>query len=447
MDIRSSVLLTDFYQLTMLQGYLERGMEDTAVFECFVRTMPPQRGFFMAAGLAQLLEFLENVRFTPDELEWVANSGRFNRSLVDYLAQFRFAGDLHAMPEGTVCFANEPIVRVTAPLPQAQLIETRLVNLLHYQTLIASKAARCVLAAAGKPVIDFGMRRSHGAEAGLLAARASYLAGFAGSATIMAGPCYEVPVFGTMGHSFIQAHQAERHAFEYFADAQPDNVIFLLDTYDTQKGARTVVKLAPGLREKGITIKGVRLDSGDLIEQARRVRRILDDGGLGEVQITASGNLDEDAIQHIVAAQAPIDLFAVGTRLATSADAPYLDCVYKLQEYSGRPSRKRSEGKETWPGVKQVYRRYDQRGCIEHDVVTTADHAQEGNPLIRPVMESGKRRETSPSLDQIRERATAELATLPDELCQCRPGATIPVRISAALRNLTSEVDAQDEVG
>ena len=445
MDIRSSALLTDFYQLTMLQSYLERGMEDTAVFECFVRTMPPQRGFFMAAGLAQLLDFLENVRFTPAELDWVANSGRFSRSFVDYLERFRYAGDVRAMPEGTVFFANEPIVRITAPLPQAQFIETRLVNLLHYQTLIASKAARCVLAAAGKPVIDFGLRRSHGAEAGLLAARATYLAGFAGSATVMAEPCFEVPVFGTMAHSFVQAHQTERHAFEHFAEAQPDNVVLLLDTYDTQRGAETVVKLAPGLRDQGITIKGVRLDSGDLVEQARRVRRILDDGGLGDVQITASGNLDEDAIQRLVAAQAPVDLFAVGTRLATSADAPYLDCVYKLQDYAGRPTRKSSEGKETWPGAKQVHRRYDQQGRIEHDVVTTAADTQEGTPLIRPVMESGKRLEASDSLAHVRGRATAELATLPDEIRRLSPGATISVRISAELRNLARVVDARDE--
>ena len=447
MDIRSSALLTDFYQLTMLQGYLERGMEDTAVFECFVRTMPPQRGFFMAAGLAQLLEFLENVSFSPAELDWVANSGRFSRSFVDYLERFRFAGDVQAMSEGTVFFPNEPIVRVTAPLPQAQFIETRLVNLLHYQTLIASKAARCVLAAAGKPVIDFGLRRAHGAEAGLLAARAAYLAGFAGSATVMAGPGFEVPVFGTMGHSFVQAHDAERHAFEHFAEVQPDNVVLLLDTYDTLKGARTVVTLAPRLRERGIRIKGVRLDSGDLVEQARQVRRILDDGGLRDVQITVSGNLDENTIQQIVAARAPVDLFAVGTRLTTSADAPYLDCVYKLQEYSGRPSRKKSEGKETWPGAKQVYRHYDQRGRIDHDVVTTAADTQEGTPLLRPVMESGKRSGTSPSLNQICERATAELATLPEEMRQCRQGTTIPVQISSALRDLACLVDKRDEAG
>ncbi|MCY3727602.1 MAG: nicotinate phosphoribosyltransferase [Nitrospira sp.] len=447
MDIRSSALLTDFYQLTMLQGYLERGMEDTAVFECFVRTMPPQRGFFMAAGLAQLLEFLENVSFSPAELDWVANSGRFSRSFVDYLERFRFAGDVQAMSEGTVFFPNEPIVRVTAPLPQAQFIETRLVNLLHYQTLIASKAARCVLAAAGKPVIDFGLRRAHGAEAGLLAARAAYMAGFAGSATVMAGPGFEVPVFGTMGHSFVQAHDAERHAFEHFAEVQPDNVVLLLDTYDTLKGARTVVTLAPRLRERGIRIKGVRLDSGDLVEQARQVRRILDDGGLRDVQITVSGNLDENTIQQIVAARAPVDLFAVGTRLTTSADAPYLDCVYKLQEYSGRPSRKKSEGKETWPGAKQVYRHYDQRGRIDHDVVTTAADTQEGTPLLRPVMESGKRSGTSPSLNQICERATAELATLPEEMRQCRQGATIPVQISSVLRDLACLVDKRDEAG
>ena len=447
MDLRASVLLTDFYQLTMLQGYLERGMEDTAVFECFVRTMPPQRGFFVAAGLAQVLEFLENVRFAPAELEWVANSGRFSRSFVDYLERFQFAGDLHAVPEGTVFFVNEPFVRVTAPLPQAQFVETRLLNLLHYQTLIASKAARCVLVAAGKPVIDFGLRRSHGAEAGLLAARAAYLAGFAGSATVMAQHFFEVPVFGTMGHSFVQAHQSELRAFENFADAQPDNVIVLIDTYDVQKGAQTVVGLAPRLRERGIRIKGVRLDSGDLVEQARRVRRILDDGGLREVQITASGNLDEDAIQRIVAARAPVDVFAVGTRLTTSADVPYLDCVYKLQEYSGRPSRKKSEDKATWPGAKQVYRHYDQRGRIDHDVVTTAADTQEGKPLLRPVMESGKRREASPSLNQIRERAAAELATLPDVMRQCRQGTTIPVQISSALQSLAREMDTQHEAG
>ena len=350
MDIRSSVLLTDLYQLTMLQGYMEQGMEETAVFEFFVRKMPPQRGFFLASGLEQLVEFLENVHFAPWELEWVRKSGHFSQSFVEYLERLRFTGDLHAMAEGTVFFPNEPIARIIAPLPQAQLVETRLINLLQYQTLIASKAARSVLVASGKPLIDFGLRRAHGAEAGLLAARASYLAGFAGSATVLAEHLFGVPVFGTMAHSFIQAHTVEREAFDHFADAQPDNVILLIDTYDTEEGAKKVVALAPTLKKKGITIKGVRLDSGDLTAHAFKVRRILDDAGLTHVQITASGNLDEFAIQAMVAAQAPIDLLAVGTKLTTSADRPYLDCAYKLQEYAGRPCRKKSEGKATWPG-------------------------------------------------------------------------------------------------
>lgn len=448
MDIRSSALVTDLYQLTMLQGYLEQGMEQTAVFECFIRTMPPQRGFFMVAGLAQLLEFLENVRFTISELEWMARSGRFSRSFVRYLEQFRFTGDLHAMPEGTVCFANEPIVRVTAPLPQAQLIESRLMNLLHYQTLVASKAARCVLAAEGRPVLDFGLRRAHGAEAGLLAARASYLAGFTGSATVLAEPFFGVPIFGTMAHSFVQAHQTEQLAFEHFAESQPANVIFLIDTYDTRKGAQHVVDVAPRLEEQDIMIKGVRLDSGDLVEQSRMVRQILDDGGLEDVPITASGNLDETAIQELVAAQAPIDRFAVGTKLATSADVPSVDCVYKLQEYAGKPLRKTSAGKETWPGPKQVYRIYDQRGRIDHDVVATAGEKQEGKRLIRPVMKSGKRRKTAdPTLDRIRKYAKAQLATLPDEMRRCRPGVTVPVRISSALQSLAKTVDAERRSG
>ncbi len=442
-DIRSSILLTDLYQLTMLQGYMEQGMEETAVFEFFARKMPPQRGFFMAAGLEQLMEFLEHVRFEPEELEWVEQSGLFSRSFVEYLERWRFAGDLHAMPEGTVFFANEPIARITAPLPQAQLVETRLINLLQYQTLVASKAARCVLAAQGKPLIDFGLRRAHGAEAGLLAARASYLAGFAGSATVLAQPLFGVPVFGTMAHSFIQAHEVESEAFDHFAEAQPNNVILLIDTYDTEAGAKKVVALAPRLREKGISIKGVRLDSGDLVDHAFKVRKILDEGGLADVKITASGNLDEYAIQSMVAAQAPIDFLAVGTKMTASADVPYLDCAYKLQEYAGRPTRKKSEGKATWPGQKQVYRQYDQQGRIDHDVLTTADDPQAGEPLIEKVMEGGKRIASPVKLPDAREHAAAQLHRLPETLRRLQEGATVEVHVSQALLDLAQAVDAQ----
>lgn len=442
MDIRHRILLTDLYQLTMLHGYVEQGMEETAVFEFFVRKLPPQRGFLLAAGLEQLVEFLERAHFTPEELDWVERSGRFSHSFVEYLKNWRFTGDLHAMPEGTVFFPNEPIARITAPLPQAQLIETRLINLLQFQTLVASKAARSVLAAAGRPLIDFGLRRAHGAEAGLLAARASYLAGFAGTATVLAEPLFGVPVFGTMAHSFVQAHLREIEAFEHFALAQPENVILLIDTYDTEAGARKVVDLAPRLKEKGIHIKGVRLDSGDLIDHAFKVRRILDEGGLAAVQITASGNLDEIAIQAIIAAGAPIDVLAVGTKLTVSADAPYLDCAYKLQEYAGRPCRKRSEGKATWPGRKQVYRHYDDGGRLAWDWLTTADDRPEGEALIRPIMEGGKRVTSFPTLEESRAHAASQLQRLPDSLKTLQEGAPCGVEVSQALQDLARSVDA-----
>ncbi|MBI3603967.1 MAG: nicotinate phosphoribosyltransferase [Nitrospirae bacterium] len=441
MDIRSSALLTDLYQLTMLQAYVEQGMEEFAVFEFFVRRLPPKRGFFLAAGLEQVVEFLERLRFSEEELQWLAESGRFSRAFVDYCACLRFTGDLHAMPEGTVFFPDEPIVRVTAPLPEAQLIETRLINLLHYQTLIASKAARSVLAVQGQPLVDFGLRRSHGAEAGLLAARASYLAGFAGTATVLAGSLFGVPLYGTMAHSFVQAHLDETEAFAHFADAQPENIVLLIDTYDTETAAGKVVALAPRLKRKGLTIRGVRLDSGDLAVHAGKVRRILDEGGLPDVQIVVSGNLDEYALQALVAAGAPIDSFAVGTSMTTSADAPYLDCAYKLQEYAGRACRKRSEGKATWPGRKQVYRWYGADGRIAQDVVTVADDRQDGEALVQPVMEAGRRLAPSSPLADIRTKAAAELARLPESLRQLQDSPPVPVRISQALRDLAKSVD------
>ncbi len=269
----TSALLTDLYQLTMLQGYFDQGMEETAVFEFFVRKLPAERNFLIAAGLEQALTFLEKVKFTSEELEYVSSHGAFRPAFVNYLEQLRFAGDVHAMPEGTVFFANEPILRITAPIAEAQLVESRLINLMHFQTLIASKAARSVLMAPAKLLVDFGLRRAHGAEAGLLAARASYLAGFAGSATVLAAPLYGIPVFGTMAHSFVQAHDDETTAFEHFARSLPGNVILLIDTYDTEAAAEKVVRLAPKLARDGIRIKGVRLDSGDLADHAFKVRQ------------------------------------------------------------------------------------------------------------------------------------------------------------------------------
>ena len=276
----TSPLLTDLYQLNMLQAYLDHGQMDTAVFEFFVRRLPARRGFLMAAGLEQALDFLENLQFSNEDIDWLRQNYRFSDRLLDYLASLRFTGDVDAMPEGSIFFANEPIIRVTAPLPEAQLVETRLINILHFQSLIASKAARMVLAAPGKQLVDFGLRRAHGGEAGLMAARASYLAGFAGTATVLARKEFGIPVFGTMAHSFIQAHDDETAAFSAFARSRPDNLVLLIDTYDTESAAQKVVTLAPRLKEAGIAVHGVRLDSGDLIALSKSVRRILDEGDL-----------------------------------------------------------------------------------------------------------------------------------------------------------------------
>jgi nicotinate phosphoribosyltransferase len=443
MRLASSALLTDLYQLTMLQGYFEQRMEETAVFELFVRTLPANRGFLIAAGLEQALDYLENLHITPEELEWLGKGGRFSRDFLAFLGKLRFTGDVYAMPEGTVCFPPEPLLRVVAPLPQAQLVESRLLNLVHLQTMIASKAARTVLAARGKGVVDFGFRRAHGAESGLLAARTTYLVGMAGSATVAAGLAFDIPIYGTMAHSFIEAHDDELQAFEHFARAQPDNVILLIDTYDTELAARKVVALARRLHREGIQIKGVRIDSGDLAEHARRVRRILDDGGLQQVRILASGNLDEFSIQALETDGAPIDDYAVGTRLVTSVDAPYLDCVYKLQEYAGRPRRKRSEGKATWPGRKQVYRRYDASGRMAGDWLTLDTDPPAGEALLQRYVLAGKRVFTSPSLPTIRQHVAAQLARLPEHLRQLKVAPAYSVTITATLNQLAHDVDSQ----
>jgi nicotinate phosphoribosyltransferase len=434
-------LLTDLYQLTMLDAYRRHRMEDTAVFELFVRKLPAGRNFLMAAGLEQALDYLERLRFAPEELEWVERYGKFAPGFARYLEKLRFTGEVHAMPEGTLFFPDEPVLRVTAPLPQAQLVESRLINLVHFETLVASKAARSVLAAPGRRLVDFGLRRAHGAEAGLLAARASYLAGFTGTATAAAA-LMEIPVFGTMAHSFVQAHDDEAAAFEHFAASHPHGTTLLIDTYDTEHAARSVVALAARLKERGIRVGGVRLDSGDLAALSRSVRRILDEGGLREATIFASGNLDEYRVRDLVAAGCPIDAFGIGTSLVTSSDAPYLDAVYKLQEYAGKPRRKRSTGKATWPGRKQVYRGYDVRGRLDHDVVTVEGDAQQGEGLLAMVMKNGRRLHAPEPLDAARARAAAQLAILPEALRRLETS-DVPYRveIAPALRRLAAAVD------
>jgi nicotinate phosphoribosyltransferase len=442
MNILSSALLTDLYQLTMLHAYRVHRMSDTAVFELFVRRLPAERNFLVAAGLEQALAFLEAFRFSEEDLDWVRGCGLFPADFADYLKSVRFTGDVHAVPEGTVFFAEEPVLRITAPLPEAQLMETVLLNIVHYQTMVASKAVRSVIAAEGRTLLDFGLRRAHGRDAGLLAARAAYIAGFTGTATVLAAPLFGVPVFGTMAHSFVQAHDDEAEAFERFAEAHPAGTTLLIDTYDTEEGARKVVALARRLASRGIRIGGVRLDSGDLDVLSRRVRTILDDGACTAVRIFASGNLDEQRIAALVRSGAPVDGFGVGTSLTTSGDAPSLDVVYKLQQYAGKPRRKRSPAKATWPGAKQVFRHFDDAGRLERDVVTPVGDTGTGTPLLEHVMSRGRRTRAPESVAEARARAARELDRLPAGLRDLGP-AREPFRVEIAprLRALAEELD------
>ena len=438
-----TALLTDLYQLTMLQAYLDEDMQQEATFELFVRKLPAQRNFLVAAGLEQALQFLETLAFSEEEVAWVERQGGFSPKLLDHLRALRFTGDVHAMPEGTVFFADEPVLRVTAPLPMAQLVESRLLNIVHFQTLIASKAARVVLAAPGKLLVDFGMRRAHGAEAALFAARAAYLAGFGGTATAEASRLYGIPAFGTMAHSFVQAHASESEAFSAFARSRPRRPTLLVDTYDPYTGIDRVIELAPRLAAEGIEVGAIRLDSGDMAAQARAARERFDAAGLPTVGIFASGNLDEWRVAELLAAGAPIDGFGVGTALDTSSDAPSIDAVYKLQSYAGIARRKRSAGKATWPGVKQVCRTLDAKGQLWRDRVQLASEPQAGEPLLQPVMRAGRRTGPVTTLDEARRHCAHQLQILPAPLRRLEPAAEPhPVEVSEGLRHLATLVDA-----
>ncbi len=439
----TSPLTTDLYELNMVQAYLDRGEDKEAVFEFFVRRLPERRNFLIAAGLEDAIAFLETLSFSAHEIDWLKSTGRFRRNLLDYLAGLRFTGDVHAIPEGTICFPHEPLIRITAPLPIAQLVETRLINILHFQTMIASKAARMVLAAPGKILSDFGLRTAHGAEAGLFSARASYIAGFFGAANVLAGERYGIPIVGTMAHSFVQVHNDEMTAFENFARSRPDGVILLIDTYDTEAGARKVVQLAPKLKADGIAIRGVRIDSGDLAAMARKVRAILDAGGLNDVIILVSGGINEDVLQTLTATKAPIDGYGIGVNLDASIDAPSLECAYKLQEYAGRPRRKLSEGKVTWPGRKQIWRSFGDDGRMSGDTLSLENDSHKGDLLVVPVMRAGKRIAPAPKLSQIREHAARELARLPEPLRRLEKSDDYPVRFSEKLKELAAEITAK----
>jgi nicotinate phosphoribosyltransferase len=445
-------LLTDLYQLTMMQSYMREGMTADAVFTLFVRRLPERRNYLLACGLDDVLDYLEHVRFSDRDLHYLAGLPQFDATFIDQLRDFRFTGDVHAVPEGTPVFPDEPILEVVAPLPQAQLVETIILNQIHLQTLLASKAARVVAAAKGRPVLDFGLRRMHGMDAGLRAARAFRIAGVDATSNVLAGSTWGLPVSGTMAHSYIQAHDTEMEAFRRFVQSYPEATL-LVDTYGTMAGVDNVIRLSHELGDE-FRVRAIRLDSGDLAALARSARSRLDEAGLQRVQIVASGGLDEYLIRDLVAGGAPIDGFGVGTAMGVSRDDPALDMVYKLTEYDGRGRVKTSPGKQVLPGRKQVFR-IERDGVATEDVITRDGEASAGRPLLRPVMRRGQRVNPAgengvtppghdagaggaPSpravIEEARTRAARETALLPASLRELEsPRHPFTVRVSGSL--------------
>ena len=428
-----AALFTDLYALTMLQAYFHEGMEDVAVFDFFVRRLPKGWNYLVVCGVADVLRYLENLTFSSEALGFLAELGSFSPDFLEYLADFRFAGTVHALPEGTVAFPLEPLVVVVAPLPQAQLVETLLINQVHFQTLMASKAARVVQAAQGSAVVDFGSRRAHGIDSAVRGARAFHVAGVSATSNVLAGKRYGIPVRGTMAHSYIQAHDDELEAFRRFAALYPETVL-LVDTYDTLTGVKKIVTLARELGD-AFRVRAIRLDSGDLGALAHAARRILDDAGLHHVEIFASNSLDEYAISQLKSQGAPIDGFGVGTRMSVSSDAPTIDCAYKLVAYGGRGRMKLSAGKSSLPGRKQVYR-FQEGGTYTRDVIALADEdAPGGTSLLIPVMREGKRLPAGHSdLAAARERSRQQRQALPPCLHALETAdPPYPVEVTAAL--------------
>lgn len=435
-----SALVVDLYELTMTQAYHLNGIDGRATFDLFVRRLPAGRDFLLVAGLATVLDHLEGMQFRASDLEYLDSLGEFRTDFLELLEHLRFSGDVEAMPEGTVAFAGEPILRVTAPIIEAQLLETVIMNQVHLQTLIASKAARVVLAADGRGLVDFGLRRTHGTESGLFGARASRIAGFNATSNVEAGKSFGIPVTGTMAHSWVQALDDEVEAFRSFVEVYPETVL-LVDTYDTMRGVARVIALAEELGDS-FKVRAIRLDSGDLVALAVAARERLDAAGLERIQIFASGNLDEYGVQKLVRSGAPIDAFGVGTRLGTSEDAPNLDIVYKLAQLDDRPLLKLSTDKATLPGVKQVWREEDEHGVAVRDTVGLVDDDLPGRPLLVPVMGGGRRLSGGDdSLDVARERAADELRRLPAAMCCLDTGIEpYPVTVSNRLRALRDEL-------
>jgi nicotinate phosphoribosyltransferase len=436
MAANSAALFTDLYELTMAAAFWREGIGGSATFSLFVRRLPAERGYLVAAGLENALEFLRALEFSGEALDYLRSLGRFEPRFLEYLRALRFTGDVRAVAEGTVLFADEPLLEVTAPIIEAQLVETALINSCHVATVLASKAARCVIAARGRSLAEFGLRRSHGLDAGMQAARAAMMVGFDSTSNVLAGRAWGLPLSGTMAHSFVTAFPREREAFEAYARAFPDAAVLLLDTYDTPAAARLAVEVARDLAGQGHRLAGVRLDSGDLGALSREVRSILDAGGCPEVRILVSGGLDEHDMAALLDAGAPIDGFGIGTRLNTSSDAPALDMVYKLVRLGDRDVLKLSTGKGTWVGAKQVFRRTGLDGRLGGDTLALADEPAPAGMvgLLEPVMRGGALVREHPALAELRERCAEQLAALPGAMRRLRSPEEYAVTPSERLR-------------
>ncbi len=441
----NAALLADLYELTMAQVYFRRKRRTRATFDLTARRLPVNRSFLIAAGLHDILEYIRALRFTPDGLRYLRSLRIFSGEFLRYLAAFRFTGDIWAMPEGRVFFAGEPVVRVTAPVMEAQMIEGFLLNTINLQTMIASKAARVVQAAEDRAVYDFSLRRTHGADASVKAARSSYLAGCSGTSNVLAGRLYGIALSGTMAHSFVTAFGSEREAFRAYADVFRERTVLLVDTYNVGQGIRNAVRVGREMKKKGVSLMGIRIDSGDLIKAAGYARRCFDKAGLGHVKIMASGNLDERSIARIVAKGAPVDGFGVGTHMGTSSDAPVLDVIYKMSEVTdsaGRfvPVMKLSRAKATLPGRKQVYRVSAPSGFFLKDIIALEKEKIPGTPLLVPVVQNGSVMYNIPKLEASRRRAAEDISSLPPGVRHIDGTIVYPVVLSTGLRNLRARL-------
>ncbi|MGH2709651.1 MAG: nicotinate phosphoribosyltransferase [Actinomycetota bacterium] len=437
----SRALVTDLYELRMAASYLKRGMTAPATFSLFVRDLPEKWGFLVSCGLESCLDFLETFRFEQEDLDYLGGELGYQEDTLEAFSQLRFTGDVRAIPEGRLFEAQEPMLEVTAPLPEAQIVETFLLNQVTYQTAVASKAARCRIAAPDASLVDFSLRRVHGNEAGLGVARATAIAGFSATSNVEAARMLGLRAAGTMAHSYVEAFPREIDSFRAFAEDFPERVVLLVDTYDTERGVANAIKVAREIEPSGRRVAGIRLDSGDLAVLARKARTALDEAGMTDIEIFASGGLDEYRLAELTEAGAPIDAYGVGTKIGVAEDAPALDSVYKLVEYAGRPVSKLSTSKRTLPGPKQVWRASGMSG----DVIGLA--SEEGpsgwEPMLVDVMREGRREEAG-SHEEAAGRFAAELEGLPQSLRSLAPSG-YPVEISEPLRRLSAEVASEIE--